>query len=71
MERTPLKEIQPNWRCGTELSPYAHGIIKGMRQKGVKFQEIGDTLQILKLTIQYTVKKQPLRQEGKSLACPG
>jgi transposase len=71
MERTPLKEIQPNWRCGAELSPYARGIIKGMRQKGAKFQEIGDALQIPKSTVQYTVKKQPLRQEGKSLARPG
>jgi hypothetical protein len=60
MERTPLKEIQPNWRCGAELSLYARGIIKGMRQKGAKFQEISDALQIPKLTVQYTIKKQPL-----------
>ncbi|KAF4222390.1 hypothetical protein CNMCM5878_005672 [Aspergillus fumigatiaffinis] len=71
MQRTPLKEINTNRGRGNELSLYTRGIIRGLREKGSKLQEISDALEIPLTTVQYTLEKEPQRQEGKSRARPG
>jgi predicted transcriptional regulator len=71
MQRTPLKEINTNRGRGNELSLYTCGIIRGLREKGSKLQEISDALEIPLTTVQYTLEKEPQRQEGKSCARPG
>jgi hypothetical protein len=59
MQRTPLKEINTNRGRGNELSLYTRGIIRGLREKGSKLQEISDMLEIPLTTVQYTLEKEP------------
>jgi hypothetical protein len=66
MQRTPLKEIDPNQGRGDELSPYCRGIIQGLQAGGHEYHQISDTLEIPQSTVQYTLKKNPLRQQRKS-----
>jgi hypothetical protein len=66
MPRTILGQISGNSGVGNELTPNTRGQIEGSLKSGAFWQEIRDTLKILKSTARHTIRLAPVRVDGET-----
>ena len=66
-QRTLLGSISSNSRRKKELTPYMRGKIVGKASEGAKTTTIARKLKIPRKTIEYTLRQDELRDDGKSL----
>ena len=67
MPRRQLAKISGNRAVNYELSPYLRGKVVRLYELGQSYNEIRDTLNLIKSTVKYTLDKSTSRNEGKSL----
>jgi hypothetical protein len=67
LQRTPLGAISGNRFAGTEISPYMRGRVMGLASLGLNTYAVARDLNIDRSTVQYTIKQDGLRKEGKSI----
>ena len=64
--RRPLGVIDGNIKKRQELTPYKRGQLVGARIAGAKLTDIIDVFDILKSTVKYTLRHDPVRNDGAS-----
>lgn len=62
--RTPLRPIDPNRVPGKELSPYLRGQIYSLSKTKLLLAKIGSILEVSKASVQYTINKHAIREQG-------
>jgi hypothetical protein len=65
--RTPLGYISGNRFKGCEISPDIRGKVMGKASRGRNFYQITHDLGLDRSTVKYTIKQDPLRNEGSSI----
>jgi transposase len=65
-QRTPLKPISGNKTSRKELSPFFRGKIIALSELGTKITHIARQLEIPRKTVEYTIRKNPEREDGES-----
>jgi len=64
--RRILGDIDPNITSRSELSPYLRGVIAGRAQEGGKPTLIAKDLKVPKSTVFTTIRRDPIRNDGRS-----
>ena len=67
-QRAPLGTISGNRFKGCQISPYMRGQVAGQARRGAKPTAIARDLSLDRGTVQYTLKQDAVRDEGKTLS---
>lgn len=70
-QRKPLTPINPQRLPNHRLTPYQRGKIDAQREAGLSLGAIAALQKLPRSTIQYSLEKAPLRQNGESLPSSG